>query len=135
MSKKGKEDCAINNVLLTFRMLEELSKHHSIGVTELANSLCIYKSHAFRLLKTFEHAGYVVQDRETSNYGLTSKIRTLTASASLQNGQHILDLASKIIDAVGGQVESKNLRTEMVVESLDTNENQQETLEFADKNS
>lgn len=61
-------------VVKTMRILESLSQDHSLGVTELSNTLRMHKSTVYRFLNSLKELGYVRQDPETERYSMTLKL-------------------------------------------------------------
>ena len=48
-------------------------EHEELGVTELADKLCLHKNNVFRVLATLQTRGYVTQDKKGGNYRLGLK--------------------------------------------------------------
>ena len=79
MPKRGTENgiASVNRALL---LLEELAEAGSLGATELAGRLDTTKTTSFRLARTLQARGYVVQDPD-STYRLGPRCLTLGDSA------------------------------------------------------
>lgn len=52
----------------TLEVLEILADRGAVGVSELANILCVAPSTVHRILGTLEHRGFVVQDEDSKRY-------------------------------------------------------------------
>ncbi|HON34365.1 MAG TPA: IclR family transcriptional regulator [Synergistales bacterium] len=64
----GERSNVVGSVAKALDILEILSHKRSAGITELARSLEVSKSTAFRILATLKAKGYVTQDQVTRQY-------------------------------------------------------------------
>ena len=60
------EGTALTSVDRALRLLEELARHGPLGATELANRTGCAKATAFRLARTLQARGFVVQNQDSS---------------------------------------------------------------------
>ena len=60
------EGTALSSVDRALRLLEELARHGPLGATELANRTGCAKATAFRLARTLQARGFVVQNQDSS---------------------------------------------------------------------
>ncbi len=60
----GREEYIVESVDRALQMLEVLSEHPALGVTEIARRMDVSKTIAFRLLHTLERWDYVTRDAE-----------------------------------------------------------------------
>ena len=78
---ENKRSVFINSVSRAIDILLYLSASESpVTITEIANSLNLYKSTVFRMLTTLEYKGFVSQDKETEKYTLGPKLYIVAAS-------------------------------------------------------
>jgi IclR family acetate operon transcriptional repressor len=64
----------------TLALLEHLALHGEAGVSQLSRDLHLPLSTVHRLLTTLSSAGYVLQDRSTQGYQLSTKVLQLSGS-------------------------------------------------------
>ncbi len=69
-----KEKYLIQSVRRALAIIDALSNHSALGVTELSEILGLHKSTVFGLLSTLEYEGYVCQNTRTGKYELTLKL-------------------------------------------------------------
>jgi IclR family KDG regulon transcriptional repressor len=69
-----KEKYLIQSVRRALAIIDALSNHSTLGVTELSEILGLHKSTVFGLLSTLEYEGYVCQNTHTGKYELTLKL-------------------------------------------------------------
>ena len=62
----GETQNGLSSVDRALRLLDELAEHGPLGATELANRLGTAKATAFRLARTLQARGYVVQNPDSS---------------------------------------------------------------------
>ncbi|CAA9577322.1 MAG: Transcriptional regulator, IclR family [uncultured Thermomicrobiales bacterium] len=85
---------------------------HRFGLTELTDATGLTKNQAFRMLRTLEPAGFVVQDGATKTYRLGSRIVDLAAFAV--HGTGLVHAAAPVLDAVAAETgETVNLITRL----------------------
>ena len=60
------EGNGLSSVDRALRLLEELARHGPLGATELANRTGCAKATAFRLARTLQARGFVVQNQDSS---------------------------------------------------------------------
>ena len=60
------EGTALSSVDRALRLLEELARHGPLGATELANRTGCAKATAFRLARTLQARGFVVQNQDST---------------------------------------------------------------------
>lgn len=82
----------VASVLKVFSVLETLSQNNASGLAAIAKNAMTAKSTTHRLLQTMVDLGYVKQDVETENYGLTMKLFSIASRALKQEGD-IVQLA------------------------------------------
>ena len=63
---QGETQNGLSSVDRALRLLDELAEHGPLGATELANRLGTAKATAFRLARTLQARGYVVQNADSS---------------------------------------------------------------------
>ncbi|MDD2282551.1 MAG: IclR family transcriptional regulator [Eubacteriales bacterium] len=70
----AKEQYLIQSVSRASAIIEALSNHNTMGVTEIGKFLGLHKSTVYGLISTLEHEGYVQQNPQTGKYALTLKM-------------------------------------------------------------
>jgi IclR family transcriptional regulator, KDG regulon repressor len=70
-----KDDVKVKSLYKSLSILECFTaRNPELGITEISNSLGLYKSNVHNMLSTLEAAGYVYKNPVTSKYGLTNKM-------------------------------------------------------------
>ncbi|MFB9376869.1 IclR family transcriptional regulator [Kineococcus gynurae] len=95
----------VQSVDRALTLLQILSRHGSLGVTEIARAAGVHKSTAFRLLSTLEARGFVAQRDDRGQYRLGPAAAELsvgaTVSHDLSAGHGIcVDLAATVGETV-----------------------------------
>ncbi|HOO63189.1 MAG TPA: IclR family transcriptional regulator [Synergistaceae bacterium] len=67
----------IQSVLKALQIMEELDRHGSLGIREIAQSLDMGKSSVHRIVSTLKHAGWVVENKNTGKNELSYKLFSL----------------------------------------------------------
>jgi IclR family acetate operon transcriptional repressor len=95
---------AMNSVLSTLRVLEEVASRQPIGVSELSRVTGIPKSSVQRCLVTLQQAGWLrIVDAERARWGVTMKALTIGLRGSGE--EDLRDLARPVIRRVAAEID------------------------------
>ncbi len=67
----------IQSVLKALQIMEELDRHGTLGIREIAQSLNMGKSSVHRIVSTLKHAGWVAENKNTGKNELSYKLFSL----------------------------------------------------------
>ncbi len=73
------EQMSVQSVERTFRLIEILSKQKEMSIKALSDASGLHKATVFRLLGTLSALGYVSQNPQNEQYGLTSRLLRLSS--------------------------------------------------------
>ena len=73
------EQMSVQSVERTFRLIEILSEQKEMSIKALSDASGLHKATVFRLLNTLSCLGYVTQNPQTEQYGLTSRFLRLSS--------------------------------------------------------
>lgn len=81
MTEKLKESDYINSIIRTTNILNlyRTLNVEQLGVTDISRELGLHKTTVFRIVKTLEHVGWLVQDYPNGKYRLGSKLIILSS--------------------------------------------------------
>lgn len=87
MNRMGEAGAAaehINSIIRATNILELFGKLNAeyLGVAEISKELQLHKTTVFRVVKTLEHQGWLIQDTPNGKYRLSSKLIALASSVS-----------------------------------------------------
>ena len=90
MIKKEDENIKVKSLYKSLKILECFSATSpELGISEISNTLGIYKSNVHNILTTLQEVGYVYKNELTSKYGLTNKMLeysyVITSQLSYEN--------------------------------------------------
>lgn len=88
-------------VLKVFNILDILTEHKEIGITELSTKLMMSKSTTYRFLQTMKNLGFVSQTDETEKYRLTLKLFEL--GAKVLEFTNLIELADQAMSIIAKQ--------------------------------
>jgi IclR family KDG regulon transcriptional repressor len=77
----GRQPESVAAVLKVFAILQALSQRSEIGITELSARLAMPKATVYRFLQTMKTLGYVHQQADSEQYGLSMKVYELGTQA------------------------------------------------------
>lgn len=96
MMEKNGTEVSVSAVKRTMAVLELLTLHEELSVTEIAGLAGFHKSTVFRFLTTLVRLSYVYQNPKNEKYGLTRKLQGMVLSHPKQT--NILDLSLEVMD-------------------------------------
>ena len=100
---KGSERNIIKSLDNSLMLLEYMSQHDGMRITEISKDLKIDVSTAHRILKTMARRGFVEQDPETRKYHLGLSAQLLGSTSKRQTNLHrfgwpFLEALSRVVD-------------------------------------
>lgn len=108
-----KEDQYINSICRAIEIIELFSKLQTkqLGVSEISKKLNIHKATTFRILKTLEHVGWIMQ-LENSKYQLTTGI--LKATLGIRNTFDMKEVISSEMEKLSKKYNENIILTTIV---------------------